>query len=110
MRVMPPPVPLMVMVEVPIVAWAPTVTVMVDVPEPGAGMGFTLKVFPVPVAFKVTAASKPPLTFEVITEVPELPRAMVSVVGDAVSVKLPFAAAVTVRETVVVCVTPPPTP
>ena len=92
----------MVMVLVPSAAWAPTVTVIVDVPEPGAGIGLGLKVFPMPPAFKVTAALKPPVIFEVITEVPELPLARVSEVGDAVRLKLPFAAAVTVRLTAVV--------
>ena len=100
----------MVMVVVPSGACAPTATVIVEVPEPGAGIGFGLKVRPVPRVLRVTAELKPPLTFEVMTEVPELPLATVIAVGDAVRVKLPFAAAVTVRETVVVLVTPPPVP
>ena len=79
-------------------------------PEPGAGIGFGLKVLPVPMVDRVTALLKPPVTFEVMTEVPELPRATVIEVGFAVRVKLPLAAAVTVKLTVVVWVTLPPTP
>ena len=86
--------------------------VMVEVPEPGAAIGFGLKLTVVPagapVADSVMALLKPPLTVVVRVEVPELPAATLTAVGEAVSVKL--AAAVTVSVTVAVCVTPPPVP
>ena len=45
-----------------------------------------------------------------IVLVPFADRSTVKLVGDAVSVKLPETGAVTVNETLVVCVTPPPVP
>lgn len=87
----------------------PTVIVMVEVPEPGAGIGLGLKEVPPP-ADKVIAESKPFPIFAVMVDVPELPLAMVSALGEALMANLPVAEAVTVKVTVVVCVTPPPMP
>jgi hypothetical protein len=78
--------------------------VIVDVPEPGAAMGLGLKVDRG--ADRVIAELKPRPLFVVMVTVPELPWAMVMVLGEAVMLKL----AVTVSVTVVVWVTPPPTP
>ena len=103
----PPPVP------VTVIAWAPSGTVLliviviVDVPEPGAGMGLGLKVSILEPPDKVIAESKPPATFAVMVEVPELPLATVMALGDAVIAKI---AVVAVSLTVVVCVMPPPLP
>ena len=86
-------------------------TVMTEVPEPGAGIEVGLKVtvmpVPAPEDFRAIAALKPPETFVVIVEAPELPRAMVRVVGDAEMVK---AAEVTVSDTVVFSVVVPEVP
>ena len=88
--VLPPPVPVMVMVWVPVLARELTVTFIVDVPEPGAAMdvGLKLTVTPDgwPLADKAIAELKPPETAVVIVEVPELPLATVSEVGDALMV------------------------
>jgi hypothetical protein len=112
--VLPPPVPVMVVVYVPLRARELTVSLRVDVPDPGAAMdaGLKLAVTPlgIPLADKATAESKPPVMVLVMVELPELPLDMVSEVGDALRVKLAPAWAVTVKETVVVCVTPPPVP
>lgn len=112
--VLPPPVPVMVMVWAPTEARVPTLTVIVDVPEPGAPMGFVLKVtvcwFPCPEADKVTAESKPFSAAVVMVEVPDEPLTTEIAVGDALMLKSAPAAAVTVRETDVFCVTPPPVP
>lgn len=112
--VLPPPVPVMVMVYVPVLALLLAVNVTVDVPEPGAGMdvGLKLAVTPDgwPFADKATAELKPPETVVVIFDVPLLPWAADTEVGEAEMVKLGVGAAVTVRLTVDVCVTPPPVP
>jgi hypothetical protein len=104
----------MVMVWAPVLARVPTLTVIVDVPEPGAAMGFTLKVtvwlLPSPEADKVTAESKPLSAAVVMVEVPDEPLTTVIAVGDALMLKSAPAAAVTVRETAVLWVTPPPVP
>jgi hypothetical protein len=96
------------------VARLPTLTVIVDDPEPGAAMGFTLKVtvcwLPSPEADKVTAESKPFNAAVVIVDVPDDPLTTVIEVGEALLLKSAPAAAVTVRETDVCCVMPPPVP
>src|ERR1039457_2792347 len=65
---------------------------MVDVPEPGAAMELGLKVtvwaFPCPEADKLIAELKPPEMPVVIVDVPELLRATLIDVGDALMVKL----------------------
>jgi hypothetical protein len=88
-----------------------TVNVRVDVPEPGAAIDAGLKMAVVPVGSPDTlsaiAEAKPPETAVVMTLVPLAPCAMDSVGGAAAMVN---AGAVTVRDTVAVCVSPPPVP
>ena len=90
----------------------PTLMLMVELPEPGAAIGFGLKVMVVPLgvpeAESVIELLKPPLTVVVTVDVPWLPCAMLSDVGEAERVKL--AGAVTVNVTVTVFCTPPPLP
>ena len=111
--VTPPPVPVTVIVLVPVLAFLPTVIVMADDPVPGAAMGFALKLtvtrLPCPEADNEIAELKPFKAVVLIFEVPELPRATVSEAGEALMLKSGVTP-VTVRETVVVCVIPPPTP
>ena len=113
-RVLPPPVPLMAMLRVPVLAREVVVTFIVDVPDPGAAMdvGVKLTVTPDgwPVADKAMAELNPPEMAVVILEVPELPLLTLIERGDALMVKLAFAAEVTVRVTVVVCVILGPVP
>jgi hypothetical protein len=70
---------------------APTVIVIVALPPPGAGivLGLKLTVVPVgaPVADRLIALLKPPLTVVVIVEVPALPSATLRAIGDAEIVK-----------------------
>ena len=111
--VTPPPVPVTVMVRVPRLALLLTVMVMSDDPVPGAGMGLGLKLtvtrLPCPEADKEIAELKPFTAVVLMVDVPELPRVMVTELGEALMVKFGVRP-VTVRETVVVCVIPPPTP
>jgi hypothetical protein len=111
--VTPPAVPVIVIVRVPVVALRLTVTVMVDVPEPGAGieLGLNLTVTrdPWPLADKPIAELKPPEIAVVIVDVPELPRATLSDVGEALMVKFEFVP-VTVSDTVVVATVLPEVP
>ena len=104
--VTPPPVAVMVIVWLPVDALPLAVTVIVEVPEPGAAMEVGLKVtvspLPCPDADKAIAELKPPETAVVIVECPEPPRLTVKEVGEAETVKLAAAGAVTVSETVVV--------
>ena len=90
----------------------PTVTVIVELPLPGAAivLGLKLTVVPLgaPLAVRLMALLNPPLTVVVIVEVPELPCAALTDVGEAARVKL--GGAVTVRVTVALCVIPPPLP
>ena len=101
------------MVWLPVLARLPTLTVMVEVPEPGAaielGLKDTLTLLPAPEADKPIAELKPPEIAVVMVELPELPLAMLSDVGDALMVKLGFVP-VTVSVTVVVCVVLPEVP
>ena len=112
--VTPPPVPVTVMVRVPRVALLLTLILIVDDTVPGAGIGFGLNVtvtrLPWPVADKEIAELKPFSAVVLIVEVPEVPRATVTDAGDAVIEKCGGFDDVTVRETVVVCVFPPPVP
>lgn len=109
----PPPVPVTVIVLVPLVAFLPTAIVMTDDPVPGAGMGFGLKLtvtrLPCPEADNEIAELKPFNAVVLIVEWPELPRVTVTEAGEALMLKSGVTP-VTVRETVVVCVMPPPTP
>ena len=111
--VTPPPLPVTVIVVVPLLAFLAAVIVMTDDPVPGAGMGFGLKLTvtrpPWPEADNEIAELKPFKAVVLIVELPELPRATVSEAGEALILKSGVTP-VTVRETVVVCVMPPPTP
>jgi len=90
----------------------PTVIVIVELPPPGAAivLGLKLTVVPLgaPVADRLMALLKPPLTVVEIVEVPELPCTTLTEVGEAATVKL--GGAVTVRVTVALCWIPPPFP
>lgn len=111
--VTPPPLPVMVMVRDPVLAFRLASTVIVEVPEPGAaielGLKLTVTPLPSPEADKLIAESNPPETAVVIVEVPELFRATVMELGDALIVKL-GEVPVTVSETVVVAVVLPEVP
>ena len=84
--------------------------VMVDEPEAGDVIddGLKLTVTPAgcPVADKATAELKPPVTDVEMVEVPEWPTSTLTDVGEAEREKL--GGTVTVSETGVVFVTPPP--
>ena len=110
--VFPPPFPVTVIVDVPSAALLPAAIVIVEVPEPGAATvaGLKLTVTPRgwPEADSAIDELKPFNAVVVIVEVPEVRRATVTALE---ALMLKSAPAVdTVRETVVVCVTPPPVP
>ena len=105
-----PETPVMVTVLVPVVAVLLAVKVSVLVPVAGFGLNAAVTPVPKPLADKVTLPAKPFVGWIVTVVVPCDDRVMVKLVGDAVSVKLPAATAVTVRLTVAVCVMPPPVP
>jgi hypothetical protein len=104
----------MVMVDVPVAAVDATVRVNEDVPEPGAAMdvGLNAAVTPVgkPEADKATAELNPPETVVVMVDLPVLPCATETDVGEAASVKAGTGAEVTVSEMVAVWVMLPPEP
>ena len=108
----PPPVPVIVIGKVPVGAFLATFRVKCDVPEPVIEAGLKLPVTPVgmPVADNVTAESKPPEAVTVTTAYPLWPRSRSPDVGETEMLKEPVVAAVTVRDTVAVCVIPPPVP
>ena len=95
----------------PAAAVEPTVTVILDVPEPGAAMdvGAKLTVTPDgwPVADSATAELNPPEMAVVIVDAPDWPCATVIELGEAEIVNV---GTVTVSDTVVVLVCPPPVP
>lgn len=112
--VSPPPVPVTVIVLVPVGALLPTVIFMVEDPVPGAGIGFGLKLTvtrpPCPEADNEIAELNPFKAVVLIVELPEVPRVTVIEDGEALIVKSGGLEDVTVSETVVVCVIPPPVP
>jgi hypothetical protein len=63
-----------------------------------------------PLVKKVTLPVKPPVGFMVMVVVPFPNTGMVTLVGDADRVKSPTVVAVTVKVTVVECISPPPEP
>lgn len=87
-------------------ALLPAVSVSVEDPEPGAAMleGLKPAVTPegMPLADRATALLNPPVTVEVMVDVPFDPCTTVTAFGLAASVKLGVLAAVTVSERVVV--------
>jgi hypothetical protein len=101
-----PPLAVTVMFDVPLIAVLPTVNVNVELPPPGAAMdaGLKLAVTPVgsPDAERDTAELKPPETAVEMVVLPELPCITERLAGDALSVKLGAAEALTVRATDVV--------
>jgi len=105
-----PDTPVIVTVLVPVVAELLAVSVSVLVPVAGFGLNVAVTPLPSPLADSVTLPAKPLVGWMVIVVVPCDERVMVMLVGDAVSVKLPAATAVTVRVTVAFCVMPPPVP
>jgi len=84
-----PEVPVTVIVYVPGTVDAATVIVMVEVPAPVIDVGLKLTVTPVgwPLADKEIAESNPPVTVLVMVEVPTLPCATVTEVGEAERLK-----------------------
>ena len=105
--------PVTVIVRVPRVALLLTEIVITDEPVPGAGIGFGLKLtvtrLPWPDAESEIAELNPFSAVVLIVELPALPRATVTDVGEALIVKSGVTP-VTVKLTVVVCVIPPPVP
>jgi hypothetical protein len=91
---------------VPVVAVLLADNVKVELPLPGATIeaGLKLAVTPVgsPDADSVTGELKPPLTVVEIVELPEPPWATLKEDGEALTAKSGVAAALIVRETVVV--------
>ena len=87
---------------------------MVEEPEPGAAMDVGLKVTVTPVGWpeadKLMDELKPPEAAVVIVDVPLFPCATETEVGEAEMEKLGDACGVTVKETEVVWVLPPPVP
>jgi hypothetical protein len=106
-----PLVAVIVMVRIPVVALLLAVIVMVDVPAPGIELGLKLMVVPLacPEADNVIGELKPPVTAEVIVTLPELLRATVIEMGEALREK-PALVLVTLSETVVVEVVLPEVP
>ena len=88
----------------------PAVRVSVLVLVAGFGLNAAVTPLPRPLADRVTLPAKPFVGVIVMVVVPCDDRVMVKLAGDAERVKSAAAGAVTVRETVVVCVTPPPLP
>ncbi len=93
-------------------AVVPTVIVTVEVPEPGALIDVRLKLTVTPEGWPEAESEieelNDPETAVVTVDVPLLPRATDTAVGDAEIVK--FFGAATVKLNTVVCVMPPPTP
>jgi len=87
---------------------------MVEVPEPGAAMGLGLKAtvlpWPCPEADRLIGELKPPEIFVLTVKVADWPEKTAFNPGDALTLKLPAAGAVTVTETVVVAVMLPEVP
>ena len=111
--VTPPPVPVTVMVWFPRVAFFPAVIFNAEFPDPGAAIdvGLKLTVSPPPADPDNAIAELNPFDATVVIVVlPVELRFTVMLDGPAEIVKLPVAAAVTVSETVVVWVAPPPDP
>ena len=106
-----PLLPVIVIVRFPVEALLLTVTFMVEVPAPVIEVGLKVMVRPLPPpeADREIAELKPPVTVEVMVELPELPWAMLIDVGDAL-IEKPGAVPVTVRETVVIEVVAPEVP
>jgi hypothetical protein len=105
-----PDTPVMVTVLVPLVAVLLAVNVSVLLPVAGFGLNDAVTPVPRPLADNVTLAVKPLEGVIVMVVEPCDDWSMVKLAGEAESVKLPATTAVTVRETVAVCVVLPPVP
>ncbi len=101
-----PPVAVTVTFTVPVVAVLVAEKVSVELPLPGAAIdvGLKLAVTPagIPDADNETAELKPPLTVVEIVLAPELPCVTDTLAGEALTAKSGVAAALMVREIVVV--------
>ena len=101
-----------VTVVVPVAAVLLAVNVRVELPLPGAAieLGLKLAVTPAgkPDTESETTALKPPLIVVEIVLLPEAPWANDKLLGEALTAKSGVAAALIVRETVVLLVMPPP--
>lgn len=100
----------MVIVRVPVVALLLAVNVSVLVPVAGLGLNAAVVPLPKPLADNVTAPVNPLLGVMVIVVEPWEDRVIVRLAGEAERLKLPAAAAFTVKDTPVVCTMPPPLP
>jgi hypothetical protein len=100
------------MVWFPRVAFFPAVIFIVELPDPPAiDVGLKLTETPLPAdADNEIAELKPPEPTVLTVVLADDLRATVTLDGEAEIVKLAVTAAVTVNETVVVCVNPPPVP
>src|SRR5579885_2206277 len=87
--VIPPPFAVTVILWVPTEMLGPTLIDMVEVPLPGAGMVLGLKLAPLKLAVSAIDELKPPVAAVVIVEVPVAPCLITSLVGFALTVKLP---------------------
>jgi hypothetical protein len=103
-----PDVPVMVTVAAPVVAVLLAVSVSVLVPVVLAGLNDAVTPLGKPLAARLTLPVKPPVGFTVIVLGTLLPCTTPRVLGEADSVKL--GGSVTVRLTVVVCVSEPDVP
>jgi len=112
--VLPPPDAVIVMVWLVSAARLPAVTVSLEVPDPGAamllGLKETLLLPPCPEADKLTAELKAPVIVVVTVTVPDELLDTVIELGDAETLRPAVTPDVTVSDTFVVCVTPPPVP
>ena len=111
--VTPPPEPFTVIVRFPTLALLLTVIVMVDDPVPGAGrelgLKLTLRPLPLTEADKLIEELKPFKAVVVIVDAAELLLATLRLLGLALMLKS-GTGPVTVSETVVLWVMPPPVP
>jgi hypothetical protein len=105
-----PDVPVTVTVAVPLAAFRLAVNVNVLVPVAGFGLKDAVTPLGRALVDKATLPAKPLAGVTVIVVDALAFWSTVTLDGDADSVKLPETGAVTVKETDVVCVTPPPVP
>lgn len=105
-----PEIPRMVMVVVPVAAVALLLKVNVLVVAAGLGPNEVVTPLGTPVAMNFTLPVKPPLGVIVMVVVPCDETGILTLVGDAESVKSPPVVPVTVNVTVVECISPPPAP
>ena len=105
-----PETPRMVTIVVPFVAVALLLKVSVLVLVAGFGPNEVVTPLLTPTAKNLTLPVNPPEGFMVMVVVPCDDTGMLTLVGDADRVKSPTVVAVTVKVTVVGCISPPPEP